>query len=100
MIGACTLFTACSEGQERPEGPSEPSAPPTGSYEDFTSEELVQVFSLREHEVPVRDLPGWESPQKVVIVVPEEWDRREERMAFLQPVAPGVELIPVKPMLL
>jgi len=44
----------------------------------------------------MRDLPDWVSPKKVVVVIPEEWDRHEERIAFLQPVAPGVELIPVR----
>ena len=100
MIGACALTLACSAGEEgAPEASAstlEPSAPPTGSYEDFTPEELVRVFSLREHDTPVRDLPGWAPPKRVVVVVPEEWDRHEERMAFLQPVAPGVELIPVQ----
>ncbi|MCZ6915398.1 MAG: hypothetical protein O7I93_01365, partial [Gemmatimonadetes bacterium] len=93
MVGICTLVLACSPGAE---DPPEPSAPPTGSYEDFTPEELVRVFGLRESDVPVRELPGWASPEKVVVVVPEEWDRREERMAFLQAVAPGAELIPVR----
>ena len=93
MVGVSALALACSAGEERPR---EPSAPPTGSYEGFTSEELVQVFGLRESEVPVRELPGWAPPKKVVVVVPEEWDVREERMAFLQAVAPGVELIPVR----
>ena len=93
LAGACTLVLACSGGEE---GPPEPSTPPTGSYEDFTPEELVRVFDLRESDVPVRELPGWAPPARVVVVVPEEWDRREERMAFLQKVAPGVELIPVR----
>jgi phosphoglycerate dehydrogenase-like enzyme len=91
--GVCTLLLACSGGAE---SPREPQAPPTGSYEDFTPERLVEVFDLREDDVPVRELPGWAPPEKVVVVVPEEWDRREERMAFLQEVAPGVELIPVR----
>ena len=93
VVGACALVLACSGGEE---GPPEPSAPPTGSYEDFTPEELVRVFSLRESDVPVRELRGWAPPEKVVVVVPEEWDRHEERMAFLRTVAPGVELIPVR----
>ena len=93
LVGICALVIACTGGGEKI---PEPSAPPTGSYEDFTPEELVQVFNLREHDVPVRELPGWSPPEKVVVVVPEEWDRREERMAFLQEVAPGVELIPVR----
>ncbi|MFC1544071.1 D-2-hydroxyacid dehydrogenase [Gemmatimonadota bacterium] len=87
------MVLACSGGGEEAR---EPAAPPTGSYEDFTSEELVRTFDLRESDVPVRELPGWTPPEKVVVVVPEEWDRREERMAFLQEVAPGVELIPVR----
>lgn len=93
VVGVCTLVLACSGGGE---GSREPAAPPTGSYEDFTPERLVEVFNLRESDVPVRELPGWAPPEKVVVVVPEEWDRREERMAFLQDVAPGVELIPVR----
>ena len=93
VVGVYALTLACSGGGK---GPPEPSAPPTGSYEDFTSEELVRVFALRENDVPVRELPGWAPLEKVVVVVPEEWDRRAERMAFLQEVAPGVELIPVR----
>jgi phosphoglycerate dehydrogenase-like enzyme len=99
VIGLFASILACSGGEERPPEESavfEPSAPPTGSYENFTPEELVRVFGLREHDVPVREVPGWAPPQKVVVVVPEEWDRREERMAFLQEVAPGVELVPVR----
>jgi phosphoglycerate dehydrogenase-like enzyme len=103
MVGACALALACSGGEGSSPGPSasdpsfsEPFAPPTGSYEDFTPEELVRVFSLRESDVAMRDLPDWVSPKKVVVVIPEEWDRHEERIAFLQPVASGVELIPVR----
>ena len=92
-IGICTLTMACAEEEEVA---PEPLAPPSGSYEHFTSEQLIQVFDLREDDVAVRDLPGWAPPEKVVVVVPEEWDRHEERMAFLQAVAPGVELIPVR----
>ncbi|MFC1662353.1 D-2-hydroxyacid dehydrogenase [Gemmatimonadota bacterium] len=93
VIGACAFAFACSEDREVT---PTPAAPPTGSYEDFTPEELVRVFDLRESELPVRELPGWTPLEKVVVVVPEEWDRREERMAFLQEVAPGVDLIPVR----
>jgi phosphoglycerate dehydrogenase-like enzyme len=93
VVGVCALVLACSGSRE---GAPEPSAPPTGSYEEFTPEELVRVFNLRESDVPVRELPGWAPPEKVVVVVPEEWDRREERMAFLQEVAPAVELVPVR----
>lgn len=93
VAGVCALALACAGGGEAsPESPT----PPRGSYEDFSPQELVQAFDLREGDVPVRELPGWAPPKKVVVVVPEEWERREERMAFLQAVAPGVELIPVR----
>jgi phosphoglycerate dehydrogenase-like enzyme len=99
-IGLCALSFACAPAEPTADQTStsvrEPSAPPTGSYEDFSPERLVEVFGLREHDVPVRDMPGWSPPRKVVVVLPEEWDIREERLAFLQPVAPGVELIPVR----
>lgn len=91
-----SLLACVGAGEESGGEARQPSAPPPGSYEEFTPERLVEVFELREHDVPVRDLPGWSRPEKVVVVVPEEWDRRDERMAFLQPVAPGVELIPVR----
>lgn len=100
MLTTLLLITnACSGGGEAPADSSafpEPMAPPTGSYEDFSSDQLMEVFGLRESDVPISESPGWAPPEKVVVFVPEEWDRREERMAFLQAVAPGVELIPVR----
>ena len=103
IAGACALLLSLSAGCS---GAGEPApattsaqaaaSAPAGSYENLTAEELVRAFELRESDVPVRELPGWAPPTKVVVVVPEEWDRREARMAFLQEVAPGVELIPVR----
>jgi phosphoglycerate dehydrogenase-like enzyme len=92
-VMACT---GTGEGSPEPATTTEPSAPPTGSYEDFSPERLIEVFDLRVNETPIRDVPGWVPPEKVVVVVPEEWDRHEERIAFLQEAAPGVELIPVR----
>jgi phosphoglycerate dehydrogenase-like enzyme len=88
----CALLFGCSDGVETA---PDSSAPPARSNEDLSSEEFVQAFNLRESDVAVRDLPGWAPPKRVVVVVPEEWDRQEERIAFLQAVAPGVELVPV-----
>ncbi len=99
MVCMVAMAMACTGDAESPSLPSaspEPTGPPTGSYEDFTPERLIEVFDLREHDVPVREVPGWIPPERVVVVVPEEWDRRQERMEFLQGVAPGVELIPVR----
>ena len=103
LATACALFLALTGGctgageQARATSAADTaSSAPTGSYENLTPEELVRVFELRESDVPVREVPGWAPARKVVVVVPEEWDRRDERMAFLQEVAPGVELIPVR----
>ena len=93
LVAVCLLGVSCAGEQALP---PQPSAPPTGSYEAFSPQELMRVFDLREGDVPVREVPGWVAPERVVVVVPEEWDRRQERMAFLQEVAPGVELIPVR----
>jgi len=93
MIGLCTFAIACAPPAK---DMSQPEGLPSGSYEDFTPEQLVRVFNVRESEVPVRDMPRWVPPTNVVVVVPEEWEIREERMAFLQAVAPEVELIPVR----
>ena len=93
IVSLCSLAIACSPPAE---DRSQPGGLPSGSYEDFTPEQLVRAFNLRESDVPVRDMPGWAPPTKVVVVLPEEWDIREERMAFLQAVAPGVELVPVR----
>lgn len=101
MVGLSLLSLTCTGGTERPAESSaypDPLPPPTGSYEDFSSEQLIETFGLREADTPISESPGWTPPEKVVVFVPEEWDRREERMAFLQEVAPGVELIPVRDM--
>lgn len=82
------LLFGCSEGVERPDSVDVDDAGQTAG--------LVEEFDLRVSDVPVRELPGWAPPERVVVVVPEEWEVRDERMAFLQDVAPGVELIPVK----
>jgi phosphoglycerate dehydrogenase-like enzyme len=99
LISLPVLAFGCAGDQATSDGASvgsDPPPPPTGSYEEFSSEELIDVFGLREGDAPIRESPGWVPPEKVVVFVPEEWDRRDERMAFLQEVAPGVELIPVR----
>ncbi len=102
-VAVCALLTLAGAGcaSEASDPPQTPESPETsrlwaGSYEDITPEELLDAFDLRESDVPVRELPGWAPPERVVVVVPEEWDRHEERIAYLQEVAPGVELIAVR----
>jgi len=67
-------------------------------YAQLTPDEFVDKFSLRESELPVREMPGWSPLQKVVVEMPgnEPWEGRLERLDFLQSVAPEVEFVPVK----
>ena len=50
---------------------------------------MIKDLGLRESATPVRDLPGWRKPAKVVA-----WLDRPERLPALQAVAPGVEIVP------
>ena len=65
MVSLCALVIACSPPAE---GTSQPGGLPSGSYKDFTPEQLVRAFNIRENEVPVRDMPGWAPPTKVEVV--------------------------------
>ena len=67
-------------------------------YAQLTPDAFVDKFSLRESELPVREMPGWSPLQKVVVEMPgnEPWEGRFERLDFLQSVAPEVEFVPVK----
>ncbi|MBT8048578.1 MAG: D-2-hydroxyacid dehydrogenase [Xanthomonadales bacterium] len=51
---------------------------------------MVETLGIRESQVPVRELPGWAVPQKVVVRLD-----KPERLPALQAVAPGVELVAV-----
>jgi phosphoglycerate dehydrogenase-like enzyme len=50
---------------------------------------LINDFGLRAAPVASRDLPGWRKPRRVLVRA-----LAPERLAFLQAVAPGVELVP------
>jgi len=52
---------------------------------------MIEVLGLQESATPVRELPGWKKPGKVVVFLD-----RPERLAMLQAVAPGVEIVPVE----
>lgn len=50
---------------------------------------MIEDLGLRESTTPVRNLPGWRKPAKVVV-----WLDDPERLPVLQAVAPGVEIVP------
>ncbi len=52
---------------------------------------LVQRLGLEEGATPVRELPGWRKPRKVLVL-----NAQPARVAELQAVAPGVELLLAK----
>lgn len=49
---------------------------------------MIDAIGLRESATPVRELPGWQRPRKVVA-----WVDSPERLAALQSAAPGVEIV-------
>lgn len=51
---------------------------------------LVASLGLREDETPVRDREGWVKPSRILVL-----EAPAERLAWLQEVAPGVELVGV-----
>ena len=51
---------------------------------------MIERLGLRASEQPVRELPGWKTPRKVVVRVD-----RPDRLAGFQAVAPGVEIVAV-----
>jgi phosphoglycerate dehydrogenase-like enzyme len=51
---------------------------------------LIGELGLRESDTPASELPGWSTPKKVLVRLD-----RPERLAGLQAVAPGVEIVPV-----
>jgi len=52
---------------------------------------MIEALGLQESAVPVRDLPGWRKPGKVVVFLD-----RPERLPALEAVAPGVEIVAVE----
>ena len=49
---------------------------------------LIAELGLRESPTAVADRPGWQAPHKVVVI-----DADAERLAWMQPAAPGVRLV-------
>ncbi len=49
---------------------------------------MIEELGLRESATPVRELPGWQKPRKVVA-----WVDSPERLPLLQAAAPGVEIV-------
>lgn len=52
---------------------------------------LIQRLGLEESATPVRDLPGWQRPQQVLV-----WNLAPQAVPALQAAAPGVKLLLVK----
>lgn len=61
---------------------------PDGSAaQDPNAARVIRQLELRDAPTPVRDRPGWAPPQRIVVRADEA------RVAWLQPAAPGVQLI-------
>jgi phosphoglycerate dehydrogenase-like enzyme len=68
------------------------SAQAGGEHDGATATQaMIDALGLQESGVPVRDLPGWRKPGKVVVFLD-----RPERLPALEAVAPGVEIVAVE----
>ncbi|MEE4218956.1 MAG: D-2-hydroxyacid dehydrogenase [Xanthomonadales bacterium] len=54
-------------------------------------ESMVEELGLRESDTPVREMPGWSKPEKVLVLSRGYWE-----LEALQAVAPGVEIVMVE----
>lgn len=52
---------------------------------------MIAEFGLREGATPVRDLPGWQKPTRIVVRTASP-----QQLVALRQVAPGVELLPAR----
>jgi phosphoglycerate dehydrogenase-like enzyme len=62
--------------------------PAAEAGEDAETASLVAELGLHESAVAMRDRPGWAPPRKVVLMGADA-----ERVAWMQPAAPGVKLV-------
>lgn len=63
-------------------------APADSAALDAATVAMIDYLGLEPSSVPVRDLPGWRKPEKVVV-----WQSDPARLPVLQAVAPGVEVV-------
>lgn len=64
------------------------AAPAEAQPDDGRAARLVAELGLREAPQPVSEMTGWTKPRRIVVR-----DLTPERKAWLQPAAPGVELV-------
>ena len=57
--------------------------------------ELIARFNLHEAEQPVRELPGWMPPRRVVAFMPRSLAVGEDPVGQLRAAARGAEIVPV-----
>ena len=81
LLAAC-LASGLASGLARGDANVPPADPETLA--------MIARLELREAATPVRDLPGWRRPDKVVA-----WTMSEDQAAALRAVAPGVEVVTV-----
>jgi phosphoglycerate dehydrogenase-like enzyme len=65
-----------------------PAAADGAAGQPATVDALVQRLGLEEGTTPVRELPGWRKPRKVLVL-----NAQPARVAELQAAAPGVQLL-------
>ena len=63
---------------------------------DLTTQMLIKQLHLDEAEQPVRELPGWKRPEKIVVMIPDSFnDMREELLESFEKVSDGIDIVAV-----
>lgn len=63
---------------------------------DTATQELIEQLRLAEAEQPVRELPGWKRPERIVVMIPGSLnDMRGELLASFERVSDGIEIVTV-----
>ncbi len=64
------------------------AASSVGAADDAATARLIADLGLQESAIALADRPGWRAPRKVVVIGADA-----ERIAWMQPAAPGVTLV-------
>ena len=63
---------------------------------DPATQELIEQLRLEEAEQPVRESPGWNRPERIVLMMPSSrWGVREELLESLEKVSDGIDIVTV-----
>ena len=68
--------------------------PVLAAQPDAKTHLLIEQLRLDEAERPVREMPGWKRPDKIVVMIPAaRWGERDELLESLEKVSDGIDIV-------